>query len=144
MSGKNQVPITLNWQSTNPATGFLPLNANTANGGSTPSKVPAGTMAATDTIYSQIMDVSRFDNIGLELVWSGTPTGAFQIMASVSGQNFTPLTFCSDFATDQPIGASGSLLVNLNNYPFRYFMVQYTNVSGAGSLTGSAQMKDLN
>src|SRR5580693_1854551 len=108
MSQKNQCPITLgpnaptfgnpvnapgmSWQATNPATGFLPLNLTTQGQGSLPSGQLNGAMAGTNTIYTQIVDVSRMDNIGLELTWTGTPTGTISILASNSVINFSALT----------------------------------------------------
>lgn len=140
MSGKNQYPVIYNWQSTNPATGFLPLKANQS--GSVPSGVVNGTMSSTNTIYSQIIDISRMDNSGLEVTWTGTPTGTFQVMVSNSGINFYALTFNPSLA--QPAGSAGGYAVNLNQVPFKYLMLQYTNVSGSGVLTVYGQMKDLN
>ena len=154
MSGKNQTPITLgplsastnqpgfSWQSANPATGFLPLNANTNQQGSIPSGVLIGAMASTNTIYSQIVDISRMDNMGLEVTWTGTPTGTFQVMVSNSGINFYALTFSP--VLTQPAGSGGGYAVDLNQLPFKYLMLQYANTSGSGSLTVYGQVKDLN
>lgn len=140
MSGKNQYPQIYNWQSSNPVTGFLPLKANQT--GSAPSGTLAGAMASTNVIYTQIIDISRMDNSGLEVTWTGTPTGTFQVMVSNSGINFYALTF--NPALGQPAGSAGGYAVNLNQVPFKYMMLQYTNASGSGSLTVYGQMKDLN
>ncbi len=142
MSGKNQYPIAFNWQASSPVTGFLPTNAKTTNIGSTPSGTLGGAMASTNTIYSQIVDISRMDNAGLEVTWTGTPTGTFQIMVSNSGINFYALTFSPVLA--QPAGSGGGYAVNLNQLPFKYLMLQYANASGSGTLTVYGQQKDLN
>lgn len=159
MSGKNQTPITLgpnapivstlpanspgfSWQATNPAIGFLPLNNNTNSQGSLPSGLLIGAMASTNTIYTQIIDISRMDNAGLEVTWTGTPTGTFQVMVSNSGINFYALTFSPALA--QPAGSASGYAVDLNQLPFKYLMLQYTNTSGSGSLTVYGQIKDLN
>ena len=99
-------------------------------------------MASTNVIYSQIMDISRMDNGGLEINYVGTATGTIQIMCSNSGVNFYALTFNPVLA--QPSGVSGGYLINLNQVPFRYVMIQYTNSSGSGTLTAFGQFKDLN
>ena len=156
MSGKNQYPVVLgpnaaigntgtpglSFQTTNPATGFLPLNANTQSQGSVPSGNPNGVMTGTSTIYSQILDVSRMDSVGLEVSWSGTPTGTIQVMASNSGINFYALTFSP--VLTQPAGAAGGYVIGLQLYPFKYVMLQYTNSSGTGVLNAWMQAKDLN
>jgi hypothetical protein len=141
MSGKNQYPITANWQSTNPATGFIP-NPQQNSGGTAPSGNANGAMASTNTIYSQIMEISRMDNMGLEVTWTGTPTGTFQVMVSNSGINFYALTFSPALA--QPAGSGGGYAVDLNQLPFKFVMLQYANSSGTGVLTVYCQDKDLN
>jgi len=142
LSGKNQFPETFNWQSSNPATTFLPVNNNTVNKGSIPSGIINGTMSSTNTIYSQIVDISRMDNMGLEVTWTGTPTGTFSVMVSNSAINFYALTFSPSLA--QPSGSASGYAVNLNQLPFKYIMLQYTNISGSGVLTVFGQSKDLN
>lgn len=139
MSGKNQYPVTLNWQSTNPATGFLP---NPNQNGSSPSGTVSGVMATTATIYSQIIDVSKMDNIGLEMNWTGTPVGVISVLVSNSGANFYPLTFSPGIV--QPAGTATGIPINITQLQFKYIMVKYVNASGTGVLTGYAQMKDLN
>ena len=111
------------------------------NGASTTTQ---GAMSGTNTIYSQILDVStitRADNIGLEITWTGTPVGTIQIMCSVSGTTFYALTF--NPALTQPAGTGGGYLIDITMQPFRYFMVQYTNSSGSGTLTTWLQAKAL-
>jgi hypothetical protein len=143
MSGKNQFPVEFNWQSTNPSpAGILPPNNDTANKGSIPSGVLNGAMTGTSTIYSQILDISRMDNMGLEVAWTGTPAGVFQVMVSNSGINFFALTFNPVLA--QPSGSAGGYAVDLNQLPFKYIMLQYTNATGTGVLNVYGQEKDLN
>lgn len=142
MSGKNQFPNTLQWQDTDPSVGFLPLNNNTQSQGSVPSGVINGVMDSTDTIYSQIVDVSRMDNCGFEIAWSGTPTGTLSFFVSDSGINFSALTFSPNLA--QPSGSDGKMTVSLNQLPFKYVTAQYVNATGTGVLNIYCQFKDLN
>lgn len=139
MSGKNKGPVTFNWQATSPIIGFLPTHPP---GGSNPSGTLTGAMASTNTIYSQILDQSNMDNFGIEVTWTGTPTGTFTVNGSNSGANFYALTF--DPALAQPSGAPGGYLIDLNQFPFRYLLLQYVNTSGTGSLTAYGFQKDLN
>jgi hypothetical protein len=140
LSGKNQFPITFNWQSSDPAVGFVPV-ANQA--GSAPSGVSAGTMSSTDTIYSQIVDVSKMDNIGLDVSWTGTPTGTLSVTVSNTGlPTFSALTFSPALA--QPSGSAGYMTIDLNQLPYKYICLKYVNASGSGSLSITAQNKDLN
>lgn len=139
MSGKNQYPFTFNWQSIDPRTAFLPVPA-LYGGGSPPSGTVGGAMASTNTIYSQILEVSRMDNIGLEFNWTGTPTGTITMYGSNSGKNFYSITI----GIGQPAGSAAGELVNLNQYPWKYLMIGYTNSSGSGTLSGYGQCRDLN
>lgn len=141
MSGKNQYPVTFNWSATDPRTGFLPVSA-VYGGGSKPSGTVGGAMASTNVIYSQILDKSRMDNVGLELNWTGTPTGTLQVMCSNSGLNFYALTFNPSLG--QPAGSASGELINLNQVPFKYILLIYTNTSGSGTLTAYGQLCDLN
>lgn len=111
--------------------------------GSIPSGVFNGAMSGTNTIYSQIIDVSRMDNIGLEINWTGTPTGTISINVSDSGINFYPLTSFNN-TLPQPAGSAGGYPVTLTMLPFKYLMLKYINISGTGVLNVYGQVKDLN
>lgn len=82
------------------------------------------------------------DNIGLEVTWTGTPSGLFEVMVSNSGISFYSLTFTPALA--QPAGSGGGYAVDLNQLPFKYIMLRYTNTSGSGTLNVYGQNKDLN
>lgn len=99
-------------------------------------------MASTNTIYSQIVDVSKMDNIGVEISWTGTPVGTFAVMVSNSGVTFSALTFSPALAA--PAGAAGYFTIGLNQFPFKYIFLQYTNASGSGTLSAVGQNRDLN
>lgn len=141
ISGKNQVPITLNWQSADPRTGFLPTHNP---GGSTPSGNASGSMTGTAVLYSQILDVAKMDSLGLELDWTSTPIGVFQILGSVSGASFYSVASLFSPTLAQPSGSNSGYLGEAQQYGYRYFMVIYTNTSSSGTLTGYVQVKDLN
>lgn len=142
MGHKNKFDLAFNWQSANPATGFLPLTNITQDRGSKASGVVNGVMTGTNVIYSQIIDVSKMDNIGLEVAWTGSAVGVFEVMGSISGINFPSLTF--DPVLAQPSGTAGEYLVGITQDQFRYIMLKYTNTSGTGTLNVYGQFKDLN
>lgn len=99
-------------------------------------------MASTNVIYSQIISTGTTDNIGLDVDWIGTPTGTFEVLGSSGGVNFHALTF--NPVLTQPAGGAGGYGVDLNQFPWRYLLLRYTNISGSGSLTVYGQIKDLN
>lgn len=130
---KNNVFV-FNWGST--------LNSNPYNQNLPLSGVKTGTMSGTNTIYSNVQDTFNFDNSGLIVTWTGTPTGTISVLVSNRGDVFYSLTF--DPAITQPAGSAGGYAINLNQIPFRYVAVQYTNASGSGVLTVDICQKDLN
>jgi hypothetical protein len=144
--GKAQFPSSFNWQSTSPETGFLPApGPNQSVAGNSPmSGVIAGTMSSTNTIYTNILGIRQIDNQGLEINWTGTPTGTIQIMVSNSGiaGNFHALTFNPVLA--QPAGSAGGMVIALNNIPFQYMYLQYANATGSGNITAYSQCKANN
>lgn len=133
MGNKRQSFFQLNWTASIPA----PFVPNTPVSG-----VTVGAMASTNTIYSNIQDITFLDNVGLEVTYTGTPTGTIQILGSISGVNFYPITFSP--ALTQPGGSAGGYLINLNQWPWKYIFVQYTNSSGTGSLGVWINSKDIN
>ena len=141
MSGKNQYPNQFNWQSTNPQTGFLPVNGQ-YSGGSNPSGTLTGTMASTNTIYTNIIERSRMDNHFIELSWSGTPTGTITVLVSDSGVSWPSLTFTPAFT--QPSGSAAFEGLSIAFLAAKYIMLSYTNMSGSGSLTAYLQSCDVN
>lgn len=99
-------------------------------------------MASTNVIYSQIIEKSRQQNLNLEVNWTGTPTGNFEVMVSNSGINFYALTF--DPVLAQPAGSASGYTINITQLSAKYVMLKYTNASGTGSLTVYGQYQDLN
>jgi len=109
-----------------------------------------GVMSGTSTINSTPQYVFNQDNLGLEVSWTGTPTGTITVLGSISqqfqdaGATATFYSFTFGPALPQPAGSGGSFLVNLNQVPFPYIKVSYTNVSGSGTLNVFLSGKDLN
>lgn len=106
------------------------------------SGVTSGVMSSTNTIYSNVQDLGNFDNNGLIITYTGTATGTISVLVSEYGDVFYALTF--NPVLTQPAGSSGGYAVNLNQIPWRFLAIQYTNASGSGVLTVSIGQKDLN
>lgn len=101
-----------------------------------------GGMTGTATIISSLINVQNTDNVGIQVKWSGTPTGTISVLGSVNNADFVALTFSP--VLTQPAGASGGYLISLNQVPYPYLQVQYTNTSGSGTLNAWISLKDLN
>ena len=143
--GKAQFPNTFNWQSTSPVTTFLPIpgpGSDVAGNSKPLSGVVFGTMSGTNTIYTNIIGTRQMDTQGIEITWSGNPVGTIQVMVSVSGINFYPLTYSPALA--QPSGTAGGYVIQNAPFGFQYMMLQYTNTSGSGLISAYSQLKANN
>lgn len=106
-------------------------------------------MTGTTTLTSPAQFLQNFDNIGLEITWTGTPTGAISLLGSVSAVipqaaavSYYSLTFNPALA--QPAGSAGGYIIDLNNFPFPALEVQYVNQMGNGVLNVYLFSKDIN
>lgn len=82
-------------------------------------------------ITSSETDVSYLDNIGIQLIFTGTPTGTFSVEGSNDGATWTALDFGTTIAAS---GAAGSHLLNINQCPYMKLRTVFTFVSSTGSL----------
>lgn len=108
-----------------------------------------GVMTGTASLLSAAQSLTSLDNAGIEITWTGTPTGTISILGSVSeiildapAINYYELSF--NPALGQPAGSADGYLIDLNQFPFPYVKVQYVNNSGSGVLNAYLFGKDLN
>ncbi len=108
-----------------------------------------GVMTGTSTLLSPSQDLTNFDNVGLEITWTGTPVGVISILGSVSAGiigvpaiTYYALTF--NPVLNQPASNASGYLIDLNQFPFPFMQVQYVNSSSTGVLNVYMYGKDLN
>lgn len=104
--------------------------------------INAGVMTGTATVTSNSVNIENLDNIGLQVSWTGTAHGTISVICSIDNVNYIALTF--DPVLTQPAGASGSYLIDLNQVPFSFLKVSYTNASSTGVLDVWIVGKDVN
>lgn len=102
----------------------------------------AVSVSGTSTYTSLPINIKNTDNVGLQLVWTGTPTGTFTILHSPDGVLYDSITL-SPLIT-QPAGSAGHWSVVLQQDPFQWVKVQYVNASGSGTVDVIVTAKDLN
>ena len=96
----------------------------------------AGDMAGSLT--SDPFSVQKDTNCAIQAVFSGsTPTGTFHLKASNDGVTYTTID-----SADTSISASGDILWNITNIGFAYLELVYTRVSGTGTCTVTAFVKE--
>ncbi len=94
------------------------------------------------TVYtSPSTDINQLHNVGLDIRFVGTMAGTLEVQCSNDDKTYSALTFSP--VLTQPSGSNLNYLVDLNQVPFRYVRIQYTNASGSGTLTSLFSAKDL-
>lgn len=106
------------------------------------SLITDGVMTGTTTLTSPPTYIANLDNIGLQVGWTGTPTGTVSVLVSPDDVNYDALTF--DPALTQPSGSASRYWINISQLASFYIKVQYVNASGTGVLNVKICGKDLN
>jgi hypothetical protein len=91
-------------------------------------------------ITSEPTDVRYTDNIGIQLIFTGTPAGLFYVQGSIdplaetdpASAAWSNLAFST---TPEATGAAGNHLINLNQIPYTKIRLFYDRTSGSGALT---------
>ncbi len=93
----------------------------------------------SDDFSSEASNILFQDNVGLQVRWSGDAVGTITVECSNNKDpnthesgDFYSLTF--DPELEQPAGASGGYLINLNQVPFEWVRISYVADSGSGDL----------
>lgn len=105
-----------------------------------PYQVVTNASMASDVISIET-DVKTQDNMGYEVVYTGSPVGDFYVQGSISGNHWENL----DLGTPRPeaVGTPGSFMVNLNQLPYAKIRFFYDATSGSGILNVYAMVKRL-
>lgn len=99
------------------------------------------------SLLTGMVDVTYTDNVGIQLNFTGTPTGTFAVEGSIDYDdhletgNWSSLTFSS---TPSASGAADVHLLNMNQLPYKKIRVRYTRASGSGTLNVYVMAKGLN
>lgn len=97
------------------------------------------------TLTSTIVDIRYMDNVAIQLNFTGTPTGTFDVQGSVDHNVSDPSetvsaagSWVSLTLTPAPVasGAASSVLLDLNQLSFPFIRVVYTKTGSTGTLDG--------
>lgn len=96
---------------------------------------------AQATLTSQVTNINRLDNIGLQFNWTGSPVGNFavQVSADYNQDEFGNVTNAGHWApitlSPSPATSAGSpIYIDLAGLSAPWIKVVYTKVSGTGTL----------
>lgn len=91
----------------------------------------------TGSLTSLVTHLLFKDNVSIQLVWTGTPTGTFAVQGSVDYNQQAGTGTWTAITLNPAPAASGSAdnaLLDLNQLSFPYIRVVYTAVSSSGTL----------
>jgi hypothetical protein len=82
-------------------------------------------------ITSAQTNIQYLDNVGIQFIFTGTPTGNFFVDLSLDQVTWTPIIFSGQPAAS---GSDGNVYLDLNQLSSPYIRVRYVEVSGTGTL----------
>ncbi len=105
--------------------------------------------AMSGNITSAAQNIQNYDNVGLELDFTGTPSGTFYVDVSNSYQadylgnvtntgNWIPLTFST---TPAATGASGQYFFNITDQAPMWIRTRYVQTASTGTLNAYLSAK---
>lgn len=97
-------------------------------------------------LTSSVTSIQWMDNIGVQLVWTGSPVGNFFVDVSADYDantnnpgNWTPIAL-----SPAPTTAAGSpIYIDMNQLSAPFIRVRYVSTSGSGTLTATITGKML-
>lgn len=92
--------------------------------------ITSGDMSANVT-QSTPTNIQYLDNVSIQLNFTGTPTGTFQVQVSLDKANWIALSLSP---TPGATGAAGNILLDLNGLSMPWIRVAYLSTSGTGTL----------
>jgi hypothetical protein len=100
--------------------------------------IVAGDLSADYT--SPQTNILYLDNVAVQLIWTGTPTGSFYVQVSLDGSTWNNLILNP---TPAAAGSADSVGLDINQLSFAYMRIKYVSGSGTGTLQGyiSAKME---
>lgn len=91
-------------------------------------------------LTSLTTDIRYTDDVGVQLTFTGTPTGTFSVNVSTDQINWVPLTLPS---VPVASGSAGSIYLDLFALSAPYIQTTYTRTSGSGTLQASIVAKAI-
>lgn len=101
--------------------------------------VTAGNLSAG--LVSRPIPIEFLDNVGIQLQWTGTPTGDFYVDGRIH-----PKAPWTELILDPPaaaIGTASDWIISLLLVPYNELRLRWIPVSGAGTLTAWAMCKQV-
>jgi hypothetical protein len=114
---------------------ILPIQIVTS--GDMSANITQGTTAVTT---KPVTNIQFLDNIGIQFVWTGTPTGQFFVDVSLDNANWDTLSITPTILAS---GSASSAYVDLNQMSATYLRVRYVVTSSTGTLNAYLTAKEV-
>jgi hypothetical protein len=88
-------------------------------------------------VTSQPISIDAKKGYSVQLIYSGTPNGAFTLEGSVDGSTWESIN-----GSNITITASGDSLYNIYNAQYALFRLVFTRASGTGTLNAYYKLKE--
>lgn len=104
-----------------------------------PYKIIPLTAITNQNVTSSVTNIFNKDNVGIQLIWTGTIAGTFAVQVSADYDphfgtgTWTAITLSPALAA---VGSAGDAYADITQISAPYIRVVFTYTSGAGNLTG--------
>jgi len=89
-------------------------------------------------LYSEVVSIQYMNNIGIQIVWTGSPLGEFQVQLSNNRTDWEVLPLAPVPYADK---SAGSHYLDLNTLASVYIRLAYIAGSGSGTLNSTITAK---
>jgi len=104
------------------------------------------TASSFDT-YSNPTNIDYLDNVGIQVVWTGTTVGVLEVYGSNDAANAQQGKYPTNWskfefgATINVDTTNSDLLIHMNQVPYSWIALKYTATSGTGTMTAKLTVK---
>ena len=101
------------------------------------SIVENGSMTGTAVITSSTIDLSVWEHLSIQFVWTGTPNGTLAMQVSNDGSTWSSYTI----TLPSVAGVASNGAVQISSIAHQFARITYTNSSSTGTLNVKASCK---
>lgn len=94
----------------------------------------------TTEVISLPTAITSQDNVAYQVTYSGSPTGSFNVEATLDGTTWSTLVFSPAMTA---ANSASPFLININQVPYAQLRLKYTPSSGTGTMTAIVMAKRL-
>jgi hypothetical protein len=107
----------------------------------------AQSTASDFNTYTNPTNIDYLDNVGIQVVWTGTTVGTLEVYGSNDTANVQQGKYPTNWskfefgATINVDTTNSDLLIHMNQVPYSWIALKYTATSGTGTITAKLTVK---